>query len=243
MLVVSRSAAVGGFSRARVVPLLRYRFDSGSSVELHFQRVDGRTLFHWPLRVEDGVSDVVVEFVPAAGGPPCPLRGRVLGYEAGRFKGTWIELPVGDVAQTMRRAAQTPRSRLRFAVDVMVSLVRAVDGGRTLCGLSDVSVAGARISRLPGPLTPGEEVAISLVERASARPELATGHVVWTHLKQAGVQFTGTSASPALSWLLQQAEQSRLSAREICHPASCRCTIGQAPVAAPASGVLHSDIG
>ena len=234
-VVTGRSATRDVLSSAREVPLLRYRFDSGASIDLHFQRVDGRTLFYWPVRLDDRIGDLVVEFVPAAGGPPCPLRGRVVAHANGTFKGSWIELPVQDVAYSMKRAMQSLRSRLRFAVDQTVTLVRQADGSKILCGLSDISVAGAGLSRLPGSLTPGEEVSISLLQGPLARLELPTGRVVWADARRAGVQFAGTAASPGLSKLLQQAEQCRDSASEISHPPSCRCARGQAPLDAAAA--------
>ena len=223
------------------VPLLRYRFDPTARMDLHFHEVEGRTMFFFPAASShrDG-SWVFVAF--SSGGSCCLFRGRVRSQDSARFVGSWVEFPVVNMAQLLKHAAQSRRSRERLAADVTV-MIRRTDGAKALCRIADVSADGARLNGLPALLGPGDVVTVEMIGGSRGQSDLGTAEVVWSRMQEAGLKFArpaGQGAGPgrlALMNVVMQAEAAKSSTAEIVHGAGCGCRHGGGPTepALPAS--------
>src|SRR5712671_219980 len=120
--------------------LVRYQFDRGARLELHFQTIDGRAFFFCPKRVPRSQGERVnVEFTTGAGQNACTLRGVVRGHEmGGTFTGSWIEFAASDLAGTLRKASAAPPSTVLLPINAMVRLRRA-GATQVLCRIDAVS--------------------------------------------------------------------------------------------------------
>jgi hypothetical protein len=211
--------------------VVRYLFDEGARVELHFQRVDGRTLFFCSPRVGQRPGETVqVHFGVSGSTEILPFRAKVYAHEMGsNFDGTWLEFAAReDIAATLQKAVLDSRGHERVPVNVTVQIVRS-DGTKFLCRISEMSERGARLYGAPGSLGSGEDISITLLGLPAHKSLLASGRVIWRE-KESGVEFTHGPPPPALTELLERARAALRAALEIRHPQDCRCLQGDIPL-------------
>jgi hypothetical protein len=210
--------------------VLRYLFDEGARVELHFQRVDGRTLFFCSPRIRERPGETLnVQFGLNGRSETLPFRAKVYAHEmGGSFDGTWLEFALRDMGAALEKAVLAPRAHERVAVNLAVQIVRG-DGSKFLCRISEMSERGARLCGAPGSLDSGEGVSISLLGAPAHKSFLASGRVIWRE-KESGVEFTHGPTPRALTELLERAREAQRTALEIRHPQNCRCQAGDIPL-------------
>jgi hypothetical protein len=223
------NAISGSTGRALVV---RYRFDMDARPELHFQTIEGRTLFFCPARVPHSQGqDIHIEFIDGSTSHGHRMRGVVHGHETGgTFCGSWIEFAAKDVSNLLQNG-RFPRSN-DLSVNIMVRVRRAA-GIQQLCRIDTVSRTGARLCSLPAPLEVGESVALTLIGARCLQSELGMATVVNAQQREATVEFTRTDPSRALAELLERAEDVRGVVLNIEHPANCTCRSGTVPFQPP----------
>jgi hypothetical protein len=220
--------------------LVRYQFDPGARLELHFQTIDGRAFFFCPKRVPRSQGERVnVEFTAGAGQNACTLRGVVRGHEmGGTFTGSWIEFAASDLAGTLRKAA--PPSDV-LPINAMVRLRRA-GATQVLCRIDAVSETEVHLGCLPAGLSVGERVSLAILGGPPIESDLGTGNVVWVEERDARVEFAHQGAPRALVVLLHRARTRLGNPLEVRHPASCYCRLGGAPNQPPVPRAAHRRI-
>jgi len=220
--------------------LVRYQFDAGARLELHFQTIDGRAFFFCPKRVPRSQGERVnVEFTAGAGQNACTLQGVVRGHEmGGTFTGSWIEFAASDLAGTLRKAA--PPSNV-LPITAMVRLRRA-GATQVLCRIDAVSETEVHLGCLPAGLSVGERVSLAILGGPPVESDLGTGNVVWVEERDARVEFAHQGAPRALVVLLHRARARLGNPLEVRHPASCYCRLGGAPNQPPVPRAAHRRI-
>jgi hypothetical protein len=222
--------------------LVRYQFDPGARLELHFQTIDGRAFFFCPKRVPRSQGERVnVEFTAGAGQNACTLQGVVRGHEmGGTFTGSWIEFAASDLAGTLRKASTAPPSNV-LPINAMVRLRRA-GTTQVLCRIDAVSETEVHLGCLPAGLSVGERVSLAILGGPPVESDLGTGNVVWVEERDARVEFAHQAAPRALVVLLHRARTRLGNPLEVRHPASCYCRLGGAPNQPPVPRAAHRRI-
>jgi hypothetical protein len=223
--------------------LVRYQFDPGARLELHFQTIDGRAFFFCPKRVPRSQGERVnVEFTAGAGQNACTLQGEVRGHEmGGTFTGSWIEFAASDLAGTLRKPFAALPSNVLLPVNAMVRLRRA-GATQILCRVDAVSESEVRLGCLPAGVSVGERVSLAVLGGPPCDSDLGTGNIVWVEDRDARVEFARQELPRALVVLLHRARTRLGNPLEVRHPASCCCRNGTPPNQPPVPRAAHRRI-
>jgi hypothetical protein len=213
------------------VSLLRYRFGTEANIGLHFHEVEDRTFFFYPVELTDRDRPwVFVEF-QVGSQVPCIARGRLHRDRAGRFVGSWIEFPAPELPQAVQRLARTRRARERIPVDLIAMITWREK--RFLCGVSDVSASGIRLSGLPCSLNVGDDLSVELVGMPRGQVSVGKARVAWLRLRNAGLDLQHKGAAAALANIVEQAAAANATALDHTHVDSCACRHGARPAEPP----------
>jgi hypothetical protein len=221
--------------------LVRYQFDPGARLELHFQTIDGRAFFFCPKRVPRSQGERVnVEFT-AASQNACMLKGVVRGHEmGGTFTGSWIEFAASDLG-TLRKAFTAPHSNLLLPINAMVRLRRA-GAMEVLCRVDAVSENEVRLGCLPPGLIVGDRVSLAMLGGPPCDSDMGTGNIVWLEARDGRVRFAHQEAPRALVVLLHRARTRLGNPVEVRHSPLCCCRKGATPNQPPVPRVAHRRI-
>lgn len=207
---------------------LRYQIDSPRSMREHLHFVDGAGYFFFPgvAAVKGTLATLEVDFEST--GQVTVLRGWVWARSTGA--GIWLELFNAHRALTQIEGSPR-RCETRLGTEQLV-LVEAEGLSALLCRLRDVSAGGARLAALPADAgAPGQQVRIALPEAGDGGAQLeAYGRVAWVGEGEVGVEWSRSdlASRAAVRKLLEHAREEWDEARSALHPATCRCTGGEA---------------
>lgn len=201
---------------------LRYEIDTPEHLREHVHMVDGAGYFFFDGADGAKGTPAALEIVFTRTDQTALLRGVI--WARPSSGGVWLELE-GAAASLSRLDLAPRRADLRMGSEQLV-LLQADGCAALLCRLLDVSGGGARIAVSAADAgSMGNRVRIGLPEAGpDGQQLLATGRVVWTSEREAGVVWDRDilTSRLAVRRLLELAAEEWEGARATAHPPECR---------------------